>query len=91
MPREAATASTRPCAEWEEHLQTAGQEAKPAPAPPSGPPTQEPGTFDARAGAGLTRGWTLIAIGFTGALVFRLAMTHYYDRKGLHGLVAKEA
>ncbi|MGW0765541.1 YhgE/Pip domain-containing protein [Streptomyces sp. NPDC002676] len=45
--------------------------------------------FDARADAGLTRGWTMIAIGFAVSLVFGFAMTRYYDRKGLHRLVPR--
>jgi len=40
--------------------------------------------FDARADAGLTRAWIMIAIGFAAALAFGFAMTRYYDRKGLH-------
>lgn len=42
--------------------------------------------FDARADAGLNRAWTMIAVGFVAALVFGLAMTRYYDRKGLKRL-----
>ncbi|MFE5585380.1 DUF3533 domain-containing protein [Kitasatospora sp. NPDC056531] len=40
--------------------------------------------FDARADAGLARGWTMIAVGVLLALAFGFAMTRYYDRKGLH-------
>ncbi|MFI8002856.1 YhgE/Pip domain-containing protein [Streptomyces sp. NPDC086010] len=40
--------------------------------------------FDARSDAGLTRGWTMIAIGIAFALLFGFGMTRYYDRKGLH-------
>lgn len=40
--------------------------------------------FDARADAGLTRGWIMIVVGFAVALVVGFAMTGYYDRKGLH-------
>ncbi|MFJ7072168.1 DUF3533 domain-containing protein [Streptomyces sp. NPDC098781] len=47
--------------------------------------------FEARADAGLTRGWTMIVIGLAVALVFGFAMTRYYDRKGLHRLVLQEA
>ncbi|QMU76695.1 DUF3533 domain-containing protein [Streptacidiphilus sp. PB12-B1b] len=43
--------------------------------------------FDARADAGLTRGWIMIAVGFVVALVFGFAMTGYYDRKGLARMV----
>ncbi|MFI5526975.1 YhgE/Pip domain-containing protein [Kitasatospora sp. NPDC051853] len=43
--------------------------------------------FDARADAGLTRGWIMIAIGFVVALAFGFAMTRYYDRKGLDRMV----
>ncbi|MFI8825100.1 YhgE/Pip domain-containing protein [Streptomyces sp. NPDC053431] len=39
--------------------------------------------FDARADAGLTRAWAMIATGFLAALVFGFGMTHYYDRRGL--------
>ncbi|MEU9420903.1 DUF3533 domain-containing protein [Streptomyces sp. NPDC048272] len=42
--------------------------------------------FDARGDAGLTRSWTMIAIGAVLALLFGLAMTGYYDRKGLKRL-----
>lgn len=38
--------------------------------------------FDARADAGLSRAWIMIAIGTVLALVFGFAMTAYYDRKG---------
>jgi uncharacterized phage infection (PIP) family protein YhgE len=47
--------------------------------------------FDARADAGLARGWTMIAIGFAGALVFGFGMTYYYDRKGLRRLTPRPA
>ncbi|WP_405576598.1 YhgE/Pip domain-containing protein [Streptomyces sp. NBC_01092] len=47
--------------------------------------------FDARADAGLTRGWVMIAIGVALALLFGFAMTLYYDRKGLHRLTARPA
>ncbi|MFF3008449.1 YhgE/Pip domain-containing protein [Kitasatospora sp. NPDC057940] len=40
--------------------------------------------FDARADAGLARGWTMIAVGVLLALAFGFGMTRYYDRKGLH-------
>jgi YhgE/Pip-like protein len=40
--------------------------------------------FDARADAGLTRAWIMIAVGTVLAAVFGFAMTRYYDRKGLH-------
>ncbi|MFH8840438.1 YhgE/Pip domain-containing protein [Streptomyces sp. NPDC017868] len=42
--------------------------------------------FDARADAGLARGWIMIAIGTVLALAFGFAMTHYYDRRGLRRL-----
>ncbi|MFE0920481.1 YhgE/Pip domain-containing protein [Streptomyces nigra] len=45
--------------------------------------------FDARADAGLSRGWGMIAIGFLLALVFGYAMTLYYDRRGLHRLMPR--
>ncbi|MEW1718242.1 DUF3533 domain-containing protein [Streptomyces sp. NPDC093109] len=38
--------------------------------------------FGARGDAGLTRAWTMIAIGAALALLFGFAMTAYYDRKG---------
>jgi YhgE/Pip-like protein len=47
--------------------------------------------FDARADAGLTRGWAMIAVGIAVALLFGLAMTHYYDRKGLRRLTPDPA
>ncbi|MFC8069712.1 YhgE/Pip domain-containing protein [Streptomyces sp. NPDC057293] len=47
--------------------------------------------FDARADAGLTRGWSMIAIGVALALLFGFAMTLYYDRKGLHRLPTRPA
>ncbi|MET7622402.1 DUF3533 domain-containing protein [Streptomyces sp. NPDC005408] len=47
--------------------------------------------FDARADAGLTRGWTMMAIGLVAALLFGFAMTRYYDRKGLHRIVPEHA
>ncbi|WP_280726152.1 DUF3533 domain-containing protein [Kitasatospora sp. MAA4] len=40
--------------------------------------------FDARADAGLTRAWIMMAVGLAAALAFGFAMTRYYDRKGLH-------
>lgn len=43
--------------------------------------------FDARADAGLVRAWVMIAIAVVLALVFGLAVTRYYDRKGLHRMV----
>ncbi|WP_392966217.1 YhgE/Pip domain-containing protein [Streptomyces sp. LN245] len=43
--------------------------------------------FDARSDAGLARGWGMIAIGVALALFFGIAMTSYYDRKGLRRLV----
>ncbi|MEZ0070220.1 YhgE/Pip-like protein [Streptacidiphilus sp. MAP12-20] len=47
--------------------------------------------FDARADAGLTRAWIMIAIGFALALLFGFGMTRYYDRKGLHRLTPQPA
>ncbi|MCX4750854.1 SNG1 family protein [Kitasatospora sp. NBC_01287] len=47
--------------------------------------------FDARADAGLTRGWIMIAIGFAAALVFGFGMTRYYDRRGLRRLTPQPA
>jgi YhgE/Pip-like protein len=47
--------------------------------------------FDARAEAGLTRAWVMIAIGFAAALLFGFLMTCYYDRKGLHRLTPQPA
>ncbi|MEY9931513.1 YhgE/Pip-like protein [Catenulispora sp. GP43] len=42
--------------------------------------------FDARADAGLSRAWTMIAIAAVLALIFGFAMTEYYDRRGLRRL-----
>lgn len=39
-------------------------------------------SFDARADAGLARGWIMIAVGVVAALLFGFAMTRYYDRRG---------
>ncbi|NUK07095.1 DUF3533 domain-containing protein [Streptomyces lunaelactis] len=47
--------------------------------------------FDARGDAGLTRGWTMMAIGMAAGLLFGFAMTTYYDRKGLHRIVPEHA
>ncbi|KQX50806.1 MULTISPECIES: DUF3533 domain-containing protein [unclassified Streptomyces] len=47
--------------------------------------------FDARADAGLARGWIMIAVGVVLALAFGLAMTHYYDRRGLRRLTPQPA
>ncbi|MGI5405437.1 YhgE/Pip domain-containing protein [Streptomyces chartreusis] len=47
--------------------------------------------FDARADAGLTRGWVMIAIGSALALLFGFAMTLYYDHRGLRRLTARPA
>lgn len=38
--------------------------------------------FDARGDAGLTRAWTMTAIGAALGILFGFAMTVYYDRKG---------
>ncbi|MFB9462794.1 YhgE/Pip domain-containing protein [Streptomyces cinereospinus] len=43
--------------------------------------------FDARADAGLTRGWTMIGVGSALALLTGLAVSSYYDRKGLRRLL----
>ncbi|MER5863464.1 DUF3533 domain-containing protein [Kitasatospora sp. NPDC002040] len=40
--------------------------------------------FGARADAGLTRAWVMIAIATVAALLFGFGMTTYYDRRGLH-------
>ncbi|WP_037604461.1 YhgE/Pip domain-containing protein [Streptacidiphilus rugosus] len=42
--------------------------------------------FDARADAGLSRAWIMIAVGTALALLFGFGMTRYYDRKGLERL-----
>lgn len=47
--------------------------------------------FDARADAGLTRAWTMIAIGAAVGLLFGFLMTRYYDRKGLHRMTPQPA
>ncbi|MYT19662.1 DUF3533 domain-containing protein, partial [Streptomyces sp. SID7760] len=39
--------------------------------------------FDARADAGLTRAWTMIAIGTALALLVGFTMTRFYERRGL--------
>ncbi|MFD5149230.1 YhgE/Pip domain-containing protein [Streptomyces sp. NPDC058401] len=43
--------------------------------------------FDARADAGLTRAWLMIALGIAVALLLGWAATTYYDRKGLRRMV----
>ncbi|MFJ6897463.1 YhgE/Pip domain-containing protein [Streptomyces hokutonensis] len=47
--------------------------------------------FDARGDAGLTRSWSMIAIGTVIALLFGFAMTAYYDRKGHKRLTPQPA
>ncbi|MEU9401051.1 DUF3533 domain-containing protein [Streptomyces sp. SID4985] len=47
--------------------------------------------FDARADAGLDRGWQMIAVGFVVALVFGFTATRYYDRQGLSRMVPRPA
>ncbi|GAA2143414.1 YhgE/Pip domain-containing protein [Kitasatospora kazusensis] len=47
--------------------------------------------FDARADAGLTRAWIMMAVGLVAALAFGFAMTSYYDRRGLHRIVPEPA
>ncbi|MFB7663678.1 YhgE/Pip domain-containing protein [Kitasatospora sp. NPDC056138] len=47
--------------------------------------------FDARADAGLTRAWVMMAVGLVAALLFGFAMTGYYDRKGLHRILPEHA
>ncbi|MFD4789550.1 YhgE/Pip domain-containing protein [Streptomyces sp. NPDC058459] len=47
--------------------------------------------FDARADAGLRRGWVMIAVGFVVGLAFGFAATRYYDRRGLHRMVPRPA
>ncbi|ARF59214.1 DUF3533 domain-containing protein [Streptomyces gilvosporeus] len=47
--------------------------------------------FDARGDAGLTRAWIMIAIGFGLAVLLGLAITRYYDRKGLKRLTVLPA
>ncbi|GAB3654225.1 YhgE/Pip domain-containing protein [Actinocorallia lasiicapitis] len=47
--------------------------------------------FDAQAEAGLTRAWTMMAVGIIVALVLGFTMTEYYDRKGLHRMVPGES
>ncbi|MFF7775183.1 YhgE/Pip domain-containing protein [Streptomyces tanashiensis] len=47
--------------------------------------------FDARADAGLARGWIMIAVGVVAALAFGFAMTHYYDRRGMRRLTPQPA
>ncbi|CAM5520918.1 membrane protein [Streptomyces avidinii] len=43
--------------------------------------------FDARADAGLTRAWLMIALGIAVAVLLGWAATTYYDRKGLRRMV----
>ncbi|MFD9394360.1 YhgE/Pip domain-containing protein [Streptomyces sp. NPDC060000] len=47
--------------------------------------------FDARGDAGLTRAWTMIAIGAAAGLLFGFAMTSYYDRSGHRRLTPQPA
>ncbi|MCX5337609.1 YhgE/Pip domain-containing protein [Streptomyces sp. NBC_00140] len=47
--------------------------------------------FDARGDAGLTRAWTMTAIGAALAILFGFAMTAYYDRKGHSRLTPQPA
>ncbi|MDR6979117.1 YhgE/Pip-like protein [Streptomyces sp. 3330] len=47
--------------------------------------------FDARGDAGLTRAWTMIAIGAALGLLFGFGMTTYYDRKGHKRLTPQPA
>ncbi|QJT06170.1 DUF3533 domain-containing protein [Streptomyces asoensis] len=47
--------------------------------------------FDARGDAGLTRAWTMIAIGAAIGLLFGFAMTTYYDRRGHKRLTPQPA
>ncbi|MBO1415123.1 DUF3533 domain-containing protein [Streptomyces sp. FH025] len=44
--------------------------------------------FDAQADAGLGRAWTMVGIGFAVSLLLGLAVTRFYDRKGLHRATA---
>ncbi|MFI5861050.1 YhgE/Pip domain-containing protein [Streptomyces sp. NPDC051546] len=47
--------------------------------------------FDARADAGLTRAWLMIALGIAVAALLGWAATTYYDRKGLRRMVPAPA
>ncbi|MBK3577692.1 DUF3533 domain-containing protein [Streptomyces sp. MBT65] len=47
--------------------------------------------FDARGDAGLTRAWTMIAVGTAIGLLFGFAMAVYYDRKGHKRLTPRPA
>lgn len=47
--------------------------------------------FDARGDAGLTRAWTMTAIGAALGILFGFAMTVYYDRKGHRRLTPQPA
>ncbi|MEV7281433.1 DUF3533 domain-containing protein [Streptomyces sp. NPDC093111] len=40
--------------------------------------------FGARTDAGLGRAWTMTAVGFAGSLLLGVAVTRFYDRRGLH-------
>ncbi|WP_306367759.1 DUF3533 domain-containing protein [Nocardiopsis sp. CC223A] len=44
--------------------------------------------YDARADAGLARGWTMMAVGLAAAVLFGFGVTGWYDRKGLHRVPA---
>ncbi|WP_405622971.1 SNG1 family protein [Streptomyces sp. NBC_00076] len=45
--------------------------------------------YDAQAGAGLTRGWVMMAVGLAAAALFGFGVTGWYDRKGLHRIPAE--
>lgn len=47
--------------------------------------------FDARADAGLTRAWTMIAVGTVLALVVGFAMARFYERRGLERMTPQPA
>ncbi|WP_328751842.1 SNG1 family protein [Streptomyces sp. NBC_00285] len=45
--------------------------------------------YDAQAGAGLTRGWVMMAVGLAAAVLCGFGVTGWYDRKGLHRIPAE--
>ncbi|MGI5195776.1 SNG1 family protein [Streptomyces sp. CA-288835] len=46
--------------------------------------------YDARADAGLTRGWVMMAVGLAVTTLFGFGTTSWYDRKGLHRIPAEK-
>jgi hypothetical protein len=46
--------------------------------------------YGAQGDAGLTRGWTMMAVGLVLAALFGFGVTGWYDRKGLHRIPSGE-